>query len=124
MTPELTYSKVRGKVLILDEFDYMVDEQCVVFEEVFGKMQLKGFVNTMHAKKAYLFSATVEVFHRQFATILLGLNVSNIRQYPSMFKLADSDGRGSQALIDKKLAKGVKDTIAILRRVIDQYVTE
>jgi hypothetical protein len=37
LTTELTYSKVKDKILICDEYDHMIDQQCVQFGLVKGK---------------------------------------------------------------------------------------
>lgn len=63
MCDELTLELAKDRVLIIDEFDLAVEKFSTVFTAKKGKHELKGMGPAYHAKRKYIFSATVEVYH-------------------------------------------------------------
>ena len=51
MIDELTVEMAKGKVLILDEVDYMIDHFSVIFKEQKGMITTTGVSSSFHSKK-------------------------------------------------------------------------
>ena len=71
---DLSAVEVRGKVLILDEFDYMVKNHMVYFKtKRDGNETITGLVMSILAKRIIMMSATTSHFDIKYMTRIHGL---------------------------------------------------
>lgn len=59
---ELTVSKVRDRVVLFDEIDFMIQKSLIMFKQAFGQTQLSSIICCKVAKKRYCLSATLDSF--------------------------------------------------------------
>jgi superfamily II DNA/RNA helicase len=69
----------KGKILIMDEADAMIDEHKIHFpEEMKSSFDISGTVAAAKADKLVLLSATYEPHHKEFMTHVLGVKTARM----------------------------------------------
>lgn len=104
MADELTLDMARGKVLIFDEVDLLIDEFIAVFVSK-PSLEVKGLIVSKVAKKTYMLSAIEEKIHSAFFSSVLKMNYSQKLDFPSMLSLHDKTLVDINSRIDKYVVR-------------------
>ena len=94
MIKDLSYSIAVKSVLIIDEFDEVVDEYAAVFGAKKKGVRVRGLGPAYHSLKAYILSATVEVFHSKLMKNVFKIPDKTIRTYRSVAEINKTPGLG------------------------------
>lgn len=120
MIKDLTVEKAKGRVLLLDEIDYMIDNDSIYPTFSNNVLSIKGLVCALHAKKTYMLSATMETFHLEYLLHIFGLLKSQHTKYKSMHELMNTNDF-SESMLIKQLFQTIEQVEDALIKQLKEH---
>jgi hypothetical protein len=113
----LDYYKSQGRVVIIDESDYVIDHRFAEFKKK-GNINLRSLITTQHATKIYFFSATMDEFHKQVFEQVFAIDEESLHQFPKMQSL-EEEGPSVLESMKRHSSSDEAKTVEILGKIIE-----
>jgi len=124
MIDELTVEMAKGKVLILDEVDYMIDHFSVIFKEQKGMITTTGVSSSFHSKKCYMLSATEEQFHSSYFDSVFSMSEEFKIRLPSVDQLLNKNHAEQDDNISKSVVGSNAEALHLLSHILKTEAKE